>query len=299
MATRPYYLFFVMSGCIIFLFTYCSKVTDSLEVNAGNRIIDHTKASFDVLDAGEVELARQKLHIAYGHTSHGRQITNGMTGLVDFKGDLFAWNNGGVNGALDLRDTPFSGASDLGNPNFTAWEKATRNYLAQTSDINVVIWSWCGEVNEATTDSIDTYLSLMTGLENDFPGVKFVYMTGHLEGTGEEGNLNQRNEQIRSYCRQNNKILYDFADIESYDPDGHVNYMKLYGNDGCYYDTNGDKHPDINPQSNWAIVWQESHEPGVDWYNYSVPHSQPLNGNRKAYAAWYLWCQLAKIVDDK
>ena len=64
------------------------------------------------------------------------------------------------------------------------------------------------------------YLSLMDGLEQEFPGVTFVYMTGHLTGTGVGGNLNQRNEQIRAYCRANNKVLFDFADIESYDPDG-------------------------------------------------------------------------------
>ena len=60
----------------------------------------------------------------------------------------------------------------------------------------------------------------MNQLETDYPDVKFVYMTGHLVGSGQQGNLNQRNEQIRAYARANNKILYDFADIESFDPDG-------------------------------------------------------------------------------
>ena len=42
----------------------------------------------------------------------------------------------------------------------------------------------------------------MSQLESDYPGVKFVYMTGHLDGSGEVGNLNIRNEQIREYCRE-------------------------------------------------------------------------------------------------
>ena len=54
----------------------------------------------------------------------------------------------------------------------------------------------------------------MNQLEIDYPNVKFVYMTGHLDGSGANGNLNLRNEQIRAYARANNKILYDFADIE-------------------------------------------------------------------------------------
>ena len=44
---------------------------------------------------------------------------------------------------------------------------------------------------------------------------------------------------------------------------------------------------------NWAIEWQNAHTEGVDWYNCSSAHSQPLNANRKAYAAWWLWAQLA------
>jgi hypothetical protein len=31
----------------------------------------------------------------------------------------------------------------------------------------------------------------------------------------------------------------------------------------------------------------------VDWYECSAAHSQALNGNRKAYAAWWLWASLA------
>jgi hypothetical protein len=62
----------------------------------------------------------------------------------------------------------------------------------------------------------------MAALEKEYPEVIFIYiyMTGHLEGTGEHGNLHVRNNQIRDYCRASNKILYDFADIESHDPDG-------------------------------------------------------------------------------
>jgi hypothetical protein len=113
-------------------------------------------------------------------------------------------------------------------------------------------------------------------------------MTGHLDGGGEQGNLHQRNEQIRDYCRGNGKILYDFADIESYDPDGNA-YLAKRANDNCDYDSDGDGIRD----KNWAIDWQNSHVEGVDWYSCSAAHSQALNGNLKAYAAWWLWSCLA------
>jgi hypothetical protein len=247
-----------------------------------------------------LEAAKSNLHIAYGHTSHGSQLTTGMTSLVTFinggglglsyPSNFFAWNNGGTGGMLDLRDSPFSGALDLGNPNRTAWATATRNYLNTHPTVNVIIWSWCGQVDGSETD-INTYLGLMNTLETDYPNVKFVYMTGHLNGTGATGNVNLRNEQIRNYCRTNNKILYDFADIESYDPDGATNYMILRANDECYYDSDGNGSRDRN----WATDWQEDpeHTENVDWYNCSAAHTQPLNGNRKAYAAWWLWARLA------
>ena len=45
-------------------------------------------------------------------------------------------------------------------------------------------------------------------------------MTGHTDGSGLTVSSHVRNQQIRDYCEANGKILYDFEDIESYDPDG-------------------------------------------------------------------------------
>jgi hypothetical protein len=277
---------------IIILTIFLSSCKNSTEPvpTVQTSIIGHSSASLINLTTAAIEKAKSQLHIAYGHTSHGSQITTGMAGLYDWKGSLYAFNNGGTNGALDLRDSPFSGAADLGNPDRTAWATATRNYLNSHSDINVIIWSWCGQVSSATESDINTYLSLMSGLEQDYPNVKFVYMTGHLDGSGADGNLNQRNEQIRTYCKTNRKVLFDFADIESYDPDGNTNYMLLDANDACDYDSDGNGSLDAN----WAVAWQNSHTIEVDWYDCTSQHSQPLNANRKAYAAWKLWAALAE-----
>jgi len=258
-------------------------------INYG-QIIDHNCANLNAIPAIYINQARASLHIAYEHTSHGSQIIDGMTGLSNWKGAAFAWNNGGLNGALDIHDNGITGGSDLGAPDWTSWASSTRSYLINpaNSNVNVVMWAWCGQVSTATESNINTYLSLMNSLETEFPKVKFVYMTGHLDGTGVNGNLNLRNEQIRTYCRNNNKILYDFADIESYDPDN-VYYLNKRANDNCDYDSNNDGSPDRN----WATVWQNSHTINVDWYYCGSAHSQPLNANRKAYAACWLWARLA------
>jgi hypothetical protein len=262
----------------------CSKSENSTGSN--DLIIDHHSVSLNTIPSEWIASAKKDLHIAYSHTSHGSQLIDGMTGLVNFKGSAYSFNNGGSGGAMDLHDYAMSG--DLGAPDRTTWATLTRTYLASNKDVNVVIWSWCGEVSYATEADINTYLNLMNSLETDFPSVKFVYMTGHLDGTGLTGNLHIRNEQIRNYCKTNHKILYDFADIESYNPDG-AYFADKKANDACDYDKNGDGSADAN----WATEWQNAHKQGTDWYTCSSAHSQPLNANQKAYAAWWLWARLA------
>jgi hypothetical protein len=278
-------LLIIASVLFLLVFFNTCKKDDPAEDLAVGSVIDHTSADLSKIPVEWINKAKETLHIAYAHTSHGSQIIDGMSGLETWKGAQYAWNDGPQAGSLDIDDYFVDG--DLGNPDRTTWAQRTRDYLAQNTDVNVVMWSWCGQV-DGTEANITTYLSLMTALETDFPNVKFVYMTGHLNGTGETGNVHKRNEQIRKYCKDNNKYLYDFNDIESYDPDGKY-YRDKLANDACAYDSDGNGSLD----KNWAIDWQNAHTVNVDWYSCGSQHSQPLNANRKAYAAWYLWARLA------
>lgn len=285
---QPYksvHFIYVLCLALSLLFINCSGgggggSTDDSDPQTESFIADHLAAvDFDSIPSSAIEQAKSDLHIAYGHTSHGSQIITGM-GALATANSLYS--------GLDLRDSPFSGASDLGNPDLTSWATATRNYLNANTDINVVIWSWCGQVSSASEEDIDNYLSLMNQLEQDYPNVKFVYMTGHLDGGGSAGNLNLRNQQIRDYCTANNKLLFDFADIESYDPDGGTNYMPLGANDNCDYDS-----------GNWAANWIAAN-PSDSLTDLAsticdgcCAHSQSLNCVLKGRAAWWLWARLA------
>ena len=128
----------------------------------------------------------------------------------------------------------------------------------------------------------------MNMLETSYPDVFFVYMTGHVD-IDYDADQKAACQAIRDYCTANNKVLYDFADIEHYDPDG--TYFE-YVNDYCnYYDS------DLAQLGNWASEWQASHTEGADWYDCGAAHSLPLNANQKAYAAWALWCAIADDLD--
>ncbi|MBN2390304.1 MAG: DUF11 domain-containing protein [Anaerolineae bacterium] len=271
-------------------------------------IIDHTSVDITAVPQEWIEEAKRGLHIAYGHTSHGSQLTDGMSGLVGFANggglglvlpdDIFDWNEGGTDGALDLDDYAMGG--DVGY--YPDWVNNTISYLGTPDpvtgrgqnhpNVNVIMWSWCGQASWYTEENITNwYLAPMTQLELDYPGITFVYMTGHSDGTGEEGDLHLRNQQIRDYCISNNKVLYDFYDIELYDPDG-VYYGDRYVLDSCQYDGNGNGDP-WDDDTNWALDWQATHTVNEDWYSCSCAHSQSLNCNQKAYAVWTLWARLA------
>lgn len=266
-----------------------NEPTNTPSPENGALIINHDFATLDILRSIPLEwinLARTDLHVYYNHTSHGSQITSGMEGLPDFIDGLdilpentFAFNSSGNNGALQLWDQY---STDLGN---SEWDEITNNFIESNPSVNVVMWSWCGQVSWASVEDIDDYLAKMSALETEYPNIKFVYMTGHTDGTGEEGNLNIRNNQIRQYCIDNDKILFDFADIESHDPDGNY-YLDNNVTDNCDYELGGISH-------NWATEWQNAHTQSVDWYECSSAHSQSLNANMKAYAAWYLFARLA------
>lgn len=165
-------------------------------------VVDHASTDLAAVPASAVANATTTLHIAYGHISHGSQLVGGMTNLTLFAGaplppSTYAFNEGGTGGTLDLDD--YFADGDLGNPDLSSWAARTRTYLnlPENHDVNVVMWSWCGQVSWASEAEIATYLSLMDALERDYPSVTFVYMTGHLDGSGVSGNLNLRNDQIR------------------------------------------------------------------------------------------------------
>jgi hypothetical protein len=232
---------------------------------ADSIIADHSAvAQFHTIPDSLVGDVKATYSIFYGHTSHGSQIVSGMSMLYD-EDSLYRYNDGA--GSLQLSE--YSG--DLGHNGDTSWVPITRQQLDEPgSDFNIVVWSWCGGVSDNTETGINAYLEAMDGLEQDYPDVTFVYMTGHLDFWGSE-TLHANNELIREYCRTNGKILFDFADIESYDPDGN------------YY-------PDDWDVCNWCSEWCTTHTcPTCS----ECAHSHCFNCYLKGKAFWWMLAKMA------
>jgi hypothetical protein len=234
-----------------------------LEPPEGGLLVDHTSAAaFDDIPESAFADAKATLSIFYGHTSHGSQLVTGMNMLDTGSGSVTLEENDGV---------------DLGHTGDLAWVDITREVLDRPdSGVNVVMWSWCAGVSDNTEEGINAYLDAMDGLESEYPGVVFVYMTGHLDGTGPSGNLYVRNNQIRDYCTSNGKVLFDFADIESYDPDG------------TYY-------PDGSDWCEWCEGWCATHTcPDMDCVDDAdCAHSMCFNCYQKGRAFWWMMARLA------
>ncbi len=273
-----------------FAVTACDPTADALTCGSypGNApcdaptpdmIFGHAHTSLSVIPEASIQAAKTNLRLYFGHTSHGSQI---MTGIDMLRSDLLDYNGGA--GTLQIRE----GGGDLGNPDTTAWAATTRAQLnGATNDRNVVMWSWCGQLSwlDAATVQRD-YLDNMQSLERDYPNVKFIYMTGHLDGTGPAGDLARNNELIRSFCRANGKTLFDFADIESYDPDGNY-YLDLEANDNCDY-----VDPISSQTRNWAVDWCAAHPTECLSCN-DCAHSQCLNCQRKGKVFWWMMARMA------
>ena len=276
------FIFFIASSIA------CSSVKP-LDINTNLSraiIIDHTCTDISKIPKKWIDKTKAEFGIAYGHTSHGSQIISGMTTLK-YKSKLYDFSDHLNANELTLFDREPSG--DLGNPDRKQWAKKTYDLLKEGyGDVNIVIWSWCGQVSSANNEDIRTYLRLMNELEKNFPGVAFVYMTGHLDGTGKNGNLHVRNNQIRDYCKNNNKILFDFADIESFDPDGKY-YLNKNASDNCDYQENGIK-------KNWADEWCNKN-PGK-CVEYGCAHSKSLNCDLKGNAFWWMMARIAGWVPE-
>jgi hypothetical protein len=200
--------------------------------------IDHNCTDLAVIPLEAIAKAQDSCKWHYVRLSHGRQLTEGLA-RIEAADPFYAatWPKSGgslpdVPNTLCIYSAPYSpdgywsgGGIDI-----------TRNALIGTPELNISAFSWCGELNAASESYVANYLTAMQTLENEFPNVTFVYFTGTAQYNDAYGyNRYLRNQQIRNFCFANNKVLYDFEDLDSwwYNPDTEQWEQATYEYNGC------------------------------------------------------------------
>jgi hypothetical protein len=282
---------------------------------AADYVADHTVAKESVLRSipeQYITSAKENLHIMYCGTSHSSQVRDGMRQLQYYKsGDdtLYAvtFDGNKVDGALDIDYRPrspvdvYNGARDLSHDSIVDGDGHTNYYLetveyldhADHRHVNVVMWSWCsieGHDVQIYLDNFDELIEMYRaggskGRTSD-NAVTFVWMTGYARGSAGINSTPttspyNNHRAIVDHCRQNGYFCIDYWSHDTHDYETDELYPYAQGNSPTH-----------------LLDWMNAH-PG-EWYECSPAHASQyhLLGNRRAYAAWWVWARLAGWQED-
>jgi hypothetical protein len=183
-------------------------------------------------------------------------------------------------------------------PTYDSWDYTKQNNLASGGLFDASSFGWCNELQSSdyTADAL-RYVQRMADFESDPQlaalGERFIYQSG----PGYADAL-ASNEIIRAGACEKGKILFDYADIETHDPDG-VGYP---GVEGCLYWPGG---------VNWCKDWCQRNARGETvapagycnldiWSTSACAHSDTdaegydrLICKMKAQALWWTMARVA------
>jgi hypothetical protein len=257
--------------------------------SGGAIVVDHRHTDISQIPDEWIGRAREYA-IHYAHTSHGSQVLSGLNWLetIDAKYNVDIRVSNAVALPGDATAMRFYDGNNTGTTYITPdlyWETTqgmdlTRS-VADTGWFDFSLWTWCGQMSYYSDGQVQEYLVALDLLESEYPRMRFIYFTGHTDGTGPGETLWRHNEMAREYAQVNDKVLFDFADIETFDPDG----------GGPYFNNS-------EGTCTWCASWCANHPSYCDDLPTSCAHSDSpreatLFCKLKGQAFWWLMARLA------
>lgn len=205
-----------------------------IELANAQIIIDHNSISeFGSIGVGTLNGIRNNIKIYYAHRSHGQQLVPyGAQSVLDNYGSNYnfksSWGLPNDNTALCISDQacwhPYeycTGSNGMSQ---------TITLLDANPSINLSFFMWCSDLDTLSESEMQEYLNNMEQLSQMYSEsgskhrkVTFVYFTSNMEANQWDATLTYnkylRNQQIRAWVKDNpskNRILFDFADIDSH-----------------------------------------------------------------------------------
>jgi hypothetical protein len=252
-------------------------------------VVNHNHTDIQQIPDFWIAAARPYV-VHFAHTSHGSQILSGLNWLeqIDQKYNSAIAVSELVSTPTDTTALRFYDGNNYPSTTYITpelyWETPDGlNHTRSVSDTGLFdfsLWTWCGQMSYYNMAQIQQYNETLNLLEQEYPQMRFIYFTGHTDGTTPESGsaLWDNNNLVREYVDNNQKILFDFADMESFDPDGTF-YPTMNGSDSCL----------------WCADWCAANPDDFSCQNldFSCAHSHPLQCALKAQAFWYLMARMA------
>lgn len=250
-------------------------------------IIDHTTTDITQIPP-EWIAAVKTMTFHYAHTSHGGQITQGLSNLESHNSlyDVSISSPSTItlpapNGALRIYDGNGYGGDSYITPEMywaTADGVTHTQTVVNTGLFGSSMWAWCGQMGDWGQTEMQNYVGMMGAANTTYPNVNFILMTGHTNGNwGPTQNITMNYNIIKNYALDNNLALFDFTDMELYDPDGNF-------------------YPNADDYCPWCQTWCNNN-PTSDLCAGIVTgdcgHTHGLLCRIKAQAFWWMMARLA------
>ncbi|MBD3286727.1 T9SS type A sorting domain-containing protein [candidate division WOR-3 bacterium] len=237
-----------------------SGILTSSGILGARILIDHTCTDASRIPLSVLDSVRQ-LDILFYHRFIGDSI---MVGFEDLYGENPSRYD--IDIAYEMNIGWFSGNSGIGHKSFGGYypdvksanfdELMREQHFTDAVDIaffkfsvrDFICKDWWGDI-PADTIWHGFYKPTMDALEHDFPDVTFVWWTAPLSDRWGNDEKEIFNSLVRDYCADNQRILFDIADIESHDTlgqpvhdvEGFEAMFPGYGDDGILPNDYGQK----------------------------------------------------------